>query len=703
MLEPLLNPDSIAIIGASGTPGKFGHIILANLINGGFQGRIVPINPHTDQIMGHRCWPSLQHYAEKIDLSLIVVPQPLVLQAVHDSIAAGARAIVINSGGFKEVDEAGADLERKIAEICTSRNILLLGPNSLGLINTGHKLNALHAAVIPKQGGISMISQSSSICATYLEQVTHRELGIAKVISTGNKAQLSEIDLLKALGRDGQTKIIAGYLENISAGDEFVKNAENASLQKPVIILKSATTEAGRRAAAAHNGELISADTAYGAAFKRAGVIRADSFGDLLDLTTAFSLQPLPRGNRILVITNAGGPGIMAVDAIVGAGLQPAYFEPGTATALHRHLPKAATIYNPVDLLGNAGPNRYGAAIKAAMDSPDVDAVVVIMVDRITCRPFEIADTIIKNCNGEKPLMVSFLGIRQDEIRALLKNGGIPEYDSPEQAVNVLKAMCGYVAWRQRPPRVVTRFRVNRRRVERILFRKLRADKTFIIDAKAKAILQAYDFQIPAGGMALNAEEALEIAARIGYPVAMKIISPGIIHKKDLGGLRLNLNNRQAIIDAYDLMMLRVKQRASAAVIDGVYIEKMLDRGLEVILGMNRDPKFGPMLMFGLGGIFVEMLKDVAFHLAPITFTEAVQMLTSTKSYKSMLEARGKDGVDLTAIAQCLQKISQLATDFPQITELEINPLIIGEPGTDPVVVNARLAIKPGQALHQHP
>ena len=694
MLESLLTPNSIAIVGASRTPGNFGHLILANLINGGFSGKIVPINPHADEVLGHRCWPSLKHYPDKIDLSIIIVPQAVVLQTVHDSITAGAKSIIINSTGFKEVDEEGAELEQKIADICTSRSIQLLGPNSLGLINTGHKLNVLHTTNMPKPGGISMISQSSSICAAFLEQINHRDMGIAKIISTGNKAQLSEIDLLKALGRDEQTKIIAGYLESISAGDEFVKNAEEASRQKPVIILKSATTGAGRRAAAAHNGVLISADTAYGAAFKRAGIIRADSFGTLLDLTTAFSMQPLPQGNRILIITNAGGPGIMAVDAIDKAGLRPTYFESTVATALRQQLPKTATIYNPVDLLGNASPNHYGLTIKAAMDSPNIDAIIVILVNRITSQPIEIAQAIIKNCTGEKPIIVSFLGAQHDELRTHLKNGNIPNYDSPEQAVNVLKAMCGYVAWRQRPPRVVTRFRVNRRRVERIIFRKLRAEQPLITDAKAKAILQAYDFQIPNGGLALNAEEAVEIAVRVGYPVAMKVISPDIIHKKVIGGLRLDLNNRQAIIDAYDLMMLRVRQYSPTAVIDGVSIEKMLDRGLEVILGMNRDPKFGPVLMFGLGGIYVEMLKNVAFYLAPITFAEAIQMLTSTKSYKTLLESRGKDGVDLTAIAKCLQKISQLATDFPQITELEINPLIIGEPGTEPVAVNAKITIK---------
>jgi acetyltransferase len=694
MLESLFTPNTIAIIGTSRLAGKFGNVVLTNLIDGGFKGTIVPINPNTEEILGLPCWSDIKSYPDKIDLSIIIIAQPLVLKAVNDSIDAGAKAVIINSTGFKEFDEEGAVLEEKIAATCTARKVALLGPNCLGLINTDNNLNALHGVEMPASGPISMISQSSTICTAFLGQLKRRNLGAAKIINTGNKAQLSEIDLFKVLGQDSQTKIITAYLENISSGDEFVKSAEDASLRKPLIILKSASSEAGRRAAAAHNGAVISTDTAYGAAFKRAGVIRAETLGDLLDLTAAFATQPLPAGNRVLVITNAGAPGIMAIDALSNSGLCPGYLNPEEAADLHAELPAETTVYNPIDLLADAPPGRYDLAIKAAMASENIDAVIVILANNITCTPTDTVRSIIKNTNKVKPLLVSFFGDEDKQAKTMLQDGGVPVYNSPEQAVSAIKSMHEYVTWKQRPSRVVTRFRVNRRRVERIIFRKLRAKRTIISEAKAKDILQAYDFHIPSGSLALSADEAVDIAAQIGYPVVMKIVSGDITHKSDVGGVKLNLNNRQDVIDAYDLMMLRVEQRIPEALIDGIYVEKMLDSGMEVALGMNRDPRFGPMLMFGLGGIFVEQLKDVAFHLAPITFAEAVQMLTSTKAYKTMLDSRGKDAAHLTAIAQCLQKISQLCTDFPQISELAINPLIIGEPGTEPIVVDARLKLK---------
>ncbi len=694
MLRSLFTPQAIAVIGASRRPGKFGNVILRNLKKGGFAGKIVPVNPRAEEIMGLPCLSNLRQAEDKIDLAIIIVSQSQVLQAVHDSIAAGAGAVIINSTGFKEVDVRGAELEEKIAEICTLRQISLLGPNCLGLINTGHRLNILHGAAMPKRGGISMISQSSAICAAFLERMAAGDFGVAKVVSLGNKAQLSEIDMLRALGRDGDSKLIAAYLENISSGDDFVKAAEEASNQKPVIILKSAVTAAGCRAAAVHSGEVISEDTAYGAAFKRAGIIRAESFSALLDYTMAFSMQPLPAGRRVLVITNAGGPGIMAVDSLVRVALLPAYVDPARAVELEEWLPAAATVYNPLDLLADAGPDRYETAIKAAMASPNIDALLIIMADRANSRPRETAQAVIRAVKGGKPLLVAFLGGHKKGIRRLLREGGVPAYNSSEQAVSVLAAMCDYQAWRQRPARVVTHFPVNRRRVERIIARRLRAGRVFIAEGLAKDILQAYDFQIPEGCLTLNADEAVEAASRLGYPVAMKISSPDIIHKEECSGLRLSLSNRQEVLDAYDLLLLRGRQQVPGARLVGVYVEKMQEPGLEVIVGMHRDPQFGPLLMFGLGGIFMEVLKDVAFYLAPITFDEAMQMLTSTKSYQTLVSGRSRKQIDLAAVACVLQKISQLATDFPEISDLEINPLIINESCSEPVVINAGITLK---------
>jgi acetyltransferase len=699
MLEALFKPQTIALIGASRIPGKFGYRLLANIITGGFAGVIVPVNPQAETILGLPCYHKLSQFAGRIDLCLIAVPAALCKIAVREAIEAGARSVVIMSVGFKESGEAGAELETEIAEICRLRDVQLLGPNCLGLINSGHKLFAFDAEQRPGLGGISMISQSSSICALFLDRMVSDHLGLAKMISIGNKAGLSEIDLLRALAVDQQTAVIVGYLESVNAGDSFVKAAEYATSRKPVIFLKAATTLAGRKAVAAHSGEVISQDSAYGAAFRRSGVIRAETLSALFDFTAAFTLQPLPKGNRVLVLSNAGGPGIMAVDAVERAGLIAGYLDSQASFALREKLPAAATIYNPIDLLGDASPERYRVAIDVAVNDRNVDAVVVIFVERdreTPGRSVAIAQAIVScNCQ-QKPMITCLLGCEEGEARDVLIRGGVPEYDSPERAVGVLKVMCEYTAWRHRPPRVVTRFKVHRRRVERIISRHLRTNRLHIAEVKAKDILEAYDFHVPDGHLTTSVEDAIEQAERIGYPVAMKIASPDIVQKSDFGGVKLNIVNRQGVQDGFDLMMMRVSQRAPEAWIDGIYIEKMLDRGLEVIMGMHRDPQFGPMLMFGLGGIYVEVMKDVAFNLAPITFDEAMTMLTSTKSYQILVGTRGEGAVDMAVLAHCLQKISQLATDFPQIAELEINPLIVGEIGTDPVVADAKINLRVG-------
>jgi len=694
MLKALFFPESIAIVGASRTPGKVGHDIVANLLAGGYQGIVIPVNPAASEVLGLPCSPSLKQAGHKADLAIIALPRDRVRDAVHDALEAGVQAMIIISAGFKETGPEGAELERKLAESCRNRKVPLLGPNCLGVLNTANRMNASFAARLPLPGSISVLSQSGALCTAILDLAAGRHLGIGKMVSIGNKADLNESHLLLSLAADEQTMVIVAYLEDIVSGDEFVKAASEASTAKPVIILKSGTTEAGRKAASSHTGVLAGAEIAYGAAFKRSGVIRADTFEALFDCATLLAMQPLPRGNRVLIITNAGGPGTMAADAVEKAGMVVTTLASNTATALRQKLPIAASVGNPVDVLGDAEPERYAAALRAAQDDESVDAIVVILTPQAMTRPAETARAIAGCLKGDKPVVAAFMG-GADVMpgRAELVAAGLPDYPSPERAVAALKAMVEYAAWRRRPPRVVTRFPVNRRRVERIITRRLRTHRPQIGEVKAKSILDAYGFQIPQGVLAASVGEAVEIAERIGYPVAMKIVSPDIIHKSDLGGVRLNVTSSEAVADAFDLMMLRIGQRAPEAWIEGIYVEKMVARGLEVIIGMNRDPQFGPMLMFGLGGIFVEVMKDVTFHLAPITREEAIQMLMMTRSYEILKGKRGHRGVDLAGIATGLQRISQLTTDFPQIAELDINPFIVGEAGSEPVVADARMTL----------
>ena len=694
MLDTLFLPKSIAVVGASRTPGKVGHDILNNIITCGFQGEIIPINPSGGELIGLKVYPSLREYPHNIDQVIIVVPGQYVLDAARDAIAKKAKSVIVISAGFKETGVEGAKREEELANICRRGGARLLGPNCLGLINTANNLNASFAGSMPTPGGIAVFSQSGALCTAMLDIAAGRHLGLSKLVSIGNKTDISEVDLLLALAHDEATKVIVGYLEDISSGDKFIKAAEEASNLKPVIILKSGTTSAGQKAAASHTGVLAGAETAYGAAFKRSGVCRADTFDALFDFATAFSMQPPPAGDRILIITNAGGPGTMAADAVEKAGMRVTELERNITTALRAKLPIAASVGNPIDVLGDADPERYVQALLAAQSDPDVDAILVLLTPQAMTKPAETARAIAANMDGSKPVLVSFMG-GKDILpgRQELAAAGLPDYESPERAVAALRAMYQYGVWKRRPARLVTRFSVNRRRVERIITRRQRTGQLQLSEVKAKDILKAYGFHVLPGQLTVTPEEAAEVARFIGFPVAMKIVSPNIIHKTDLGGVKLNLASSRQVEDAFELMTLRIKKNAPDAFIEGIYVEKMAERGLEIILGMTRDPQFGPMLMFGLGGIFVEVMKDVTFYLAPITEDEAIQMLKSTRSYEMLKGKRGSKEVDIHAIAGALQRISQLATDFPQIIELDINPLIVGNIGSEPVVADGRMTL----------
>jgi len=704
MFESLLYPETIAVIGASRSPGKVGHAFVANLLKSGFKGTLVPVNPAATEILGVRCYKALEEYQGRVDLGVIVVGRQHVQPAILSCVKAGAKAVAVITAGYKEVGPEGAAAEQELAALCKTHNVRLMGPNCLGLLNTHHRMNATFAPSLPPPGRISVISQSGALCVAILDWAASQKLGLGKVISFGNKADLDEVDFLKALAADPETNVVAGYLESITEGAKFLRVAEEAAAMKPVVILKVGITAAGAKAASSHTGSLAGADIAYGAAFHRSGVIRAENFEALFDYALAFTCQPLPAGERLAVITNAGGPGIMAADAAETMGLRMVAPSEAGRAQLKAALPPAAATGNPIDVLGDAEPDRYIKAFQLVQEDENIDGILVVVTPQNMTRPLELAEQMAGTHQGKKPVLAAFMG--GDEItaaKAKLMELGIPNYPAPDRAVAAFKAMCEYAAWRRRPARVVARFPVNRRRVDRVIQWHFRSETTQVGEVEAKEILRAYDFRILDGGLARDADEAVEIANRIGFPVVLKINSPEIIHKSDFGGVRINLANAEQVRDAYDLMMVRVQRRAPNALIRGAYVEKMGHRGREVILGMTRDPQFGPMLMFGLGGIFVEVMKDVTFHLAPITNAEAMQMLMGTRSYALLQGARGQAPVDLNAIAGALQRISQLATDYPEIKELDINPFIVGEVGVEAYVADARMTLaRPANYTNPH-
>ncbi|MDA3970866.1 MAG: acetate--CoA ligase family protein, partial [Desulfobulbaceae bacterium] len=543
-------------------------------------------------------------------------------------------------------------------------------------------------------GNVAILSQSGALCSVLVDLALDNHLGLSRVISMGNKGDVSGVDLLLNFADDRETGVIVGYVEDISSGDELVKAAEQTSSKKPVVLLKSGTTEVGQRAAASHTGIMANTEVAYGAAFRQAGLIQADSFDELLDYAKGFSMQPVPQGDRILVISNAGGPGTMAADAIEKTGMRVVEVVKSLDIVDQVDLLGAATVNNPVNVLGDGAPDLFADVLRTGLQDEKVDGIVVLLTPQSMSNGVEVVQALGKAADSSKPVMLVVMGGRWSQPqKAAIAAAGLPEYGTPERAVKSLRAMLDYSRWRNRPPRIVNRFRVHRRRVERIITRSQRIDQLQLSEVKSKDILKAYGFRIPEGYMASSADEAVEIGYRLGFPLAMKIVSPDVVHKSDLGGVKLDVANGQQVRDGYDLMMLRIKERVPNARIEGVYVEKMLDRGLEVILGMHRDPQFGPMLMFGLGGIFVEVMDDVAFHLAPITYEEAMQMLLATRSYEMLEGKRGHQEMDTHAVAVALQRISQLTTDYPQIQELDINPFIIGDRGFEPVVADARMRL----------
>jgi len=684
-------------VGASQTAGKVGYEVLSNLIAGGFKGSVFPINNKAETIQGIKCYPDLESIGLTPDLVIIIVPAKIVPAIMRQCAKVKAKSVIVISAGFKEVGKQGLDLEQQVVQIARQSGIRVIGPNCLGLIAPSNNLNASFAGDLPKRGAIGYLSQSGALVSAILDMANDSGIGFSKLISIGNKADVDELDLITALADDPDTKVIAGYLESISDGDSFVNLAEKISHDKPIILMKSGGTGAGAKAASSHTGSLAGSETAYETVFKRAGIIRCFSIKSQFDFAQAFATQPLPGGSRVAVITNAGGPGIMAADAIERQRLDFARFTEETERKLTANLPVAANVHNPVDVLGDALADRYELAINTVIDDPNVDVVLILLTPQAMTEAAATAKAVVKIAREkpQKTILACFMGGgKVAKAVQVLRQNEIPQYDSPESAVLTTKLMVEYVRWRSRPKRVVKLFPVNRRKVETIIGKHLRHQMREIGETEAKEVLEAYGFVTPKGYLATTAEQAAGIAQQVGYPVVMKIWSPDILHKSDVGGVRLGLKNDSEVMDAFDLMMYRIPKKMPEAHILGVLVQQMCTGGKEVILGMNRDPHFGPLMMFGMGGTMVEVLKDVSFYLAPLTAEEAKQMLITTRTYKMLQGVRGEEGVDIDAIAEGLQRLSQLVTEFPQIQELDINPFVVGPEGTRPIAVDARMSVE---------
>ena len=697
-LDPFFTPRSVAIVGASRNVGKVGYEILAGMLKAGFEGAIFPVNPTADEVMGLTSYPDLKSIGSAPDLVVIVVAAKHALRVMQDCAEIGTKAVIIVSSGFKESGPDGKEMEKELVRIAKRADIRIIGPNCIGVMVPASKLNASFGGDLPAAGSVGYFSQSGSLLAAIVDMARDTRLGFSKLVSIGNKADVDELTIMRALGDDPETKVVAGYLETIGDGDAFIRQAERISRKKPILLMKAGVTEAGARAASSHTGRLAEVESAYECVFERAGVVRCESIKDQFDYARAFSYQPLPGGPRVAVIANAGGAGIMATDAIEREGLMLAQFTPETQAKLANsaELSRAASISNPIDLLGDALSDRYEFAIRTVLDDANVDAVLVLLSPHAMTECVGTAEAIVRVSteNGRKPILACFLGAgRVADAVKILRKGKVPPYDCPESAVKTIKVMHRYAKWKSRPKRVVKLFNVNRRKVERIIERHVRMEQYEVGEMEAKEILEAYGFVTPQGGVATTPEQAVNIAGRIGYPVVMKVWSPDILHKTEVGGVKTNVIGEQQVMDVFDLMMYRIPKKAPHANVLGICVEQMCTSGREVILGMNRDPRFGPLMMFGTGGKLVEVLEDVVFYPAPLTADEAMEMLVRTKTHEILKGTRGEEGVDIAVIAEALQRLSQLVTEFPQIKELDINPFVVGREGTTPIAVDAMMTL----------
>jgi len=691
----LLYPESVAIVGASSNSQKVGHAVLKNILDGDFKGPVYPINPKSESILDVKCYPSLLDVPGSIDSAVIVVNRNVVLSVMKDCAKKDVRAVIVISSGFGETDEDGKKLQSELVQFARLSNITMMGPNCLGLINPWHGLNAAFGQAIGKPGLIALVSQSGALIASIQDWAQENRLGFSLIASIGNKASIDEVDFFEHLKGDNNTKVIAAYLEDISRGQEFMRIAERVGKVKPLVILKSGRSRAGAKAASSHTGSLAGSDVAYECAFQRLGVIRAGSIEHLFDISTALAYQPLPSGNRIAVITNAGGPGIMMSDALEMSGLEVVNIDDKTKSNLLKILPPSASVNNPIDVLGDADSSRYGKSLDLTLKSNSVDGVIVILTPQKMTNVTAIAqETVNISSKYSKPVMACFMGA--DTVKnglTILRENNIPQYPVPERAARAMLEMVKYSAYKSRPLRLIERFAVNKNPVIKIIKSYRSRNMLEIGEFDAKTIMESYGLNIPEGHFASTSEEAINFANEMDYPVAMKISSPDILHKSDLGGVKIGLSNASEVEDAFDLMMLRIRNKMPEADLRGVLLEKMITTGREVILGMKKDPQFGPMLMFGLGGIFVEVLKDVSFSLSPITTEECKKMMENTKTYNLLSGIRGEKPVDIDAIVTSLLRLSQLVMDFPEIAEVDINPLKVGQIGDGAFVVDARIIL----------
>ncbi|MCH7966749.1 MAG: acetate--CoA ligase family protein [Thaumarchaeota archaeon] len=692
-----LSPKSIAVIGASDKRGSVGATITSNIMNG-FTGTVFPISSSRDTVFYKKAYKSVLDVPKPIDLAVIVIKNTLVAQVLEECGKKKIKGVIIITAGFKEVDEEGKKREQEIKDISKKYNMQIIGPNCLGVMNLDPKtmMNSTFLKITPKSGKIALVSQSGAICAALVEDASAQGIGFSAVISLGNKATMSEVDILKILANHKQTEVIVMYLEDMSDGKEFLKVCKNITkkLKKPILVLKSGRSPEGAKAAMSHTGALMGSDEIYDAVLKQSGTIRVDTMEELFDYATAFSKQPLPLGGDLVIVSNAGGPAIISTDACSKSKIKMADIS-SIRKKIDEVIPPWGSSRNPVDIVGDADFNRFHNVLDRVLKHPKVGSVITI------CTPFgssnneKIAEVIVAMSKKyKKKMLASLMGLDEGITnREILAKGNVPYYTYAEGAIRTLAAMLRFSHWIKSPTGKITKFKVNKEKVKKIFDQAKKEKRPNLLEEEGLEILKAYGLPIPSSALASTESEAVKIAKKIGYPVVMKIVSPQIIHKSDAGGVKVNLTNDAELKTAFKTIIKNAKNYNKKAEIKGVLIVEMVKGGKELIIGSKLEPGFGPVIMLGMGGIYVEVLKDVTFKLAPVTEIEADDMIASIKTQKILQGVRGEKPSDISKLSECIQRLSQLVSDFEEIKELDMNPVLVMEKGKGCRILDVRIGL----------
>jgi len=693
-LAPFFSPNGVAIIGASTNPRKLSHGILRNMTLYGFEGGIYPVNPKADVILGLQSYPDISETPDPVDLAVIALPAPMTPSVLRSCGERGIQAAIIISGGFREVGGSGIKLEEECLHIAEQYGMRLIGPNCVGTLDLHTGLNTTFIEGVPAVGSIGFLSQSGAVCGGVVDFIADKHIGFSHFASLGNELDVDETDMIAYFGEHPKVKVIAAYVEGIRDGERFIHVASEISRKKPIVMLKAGRTEAGAKAVSSHTGSLAGAYAAYQAAFKQAGVIEVEDLPALFDVAWALSCQPLPRGNQAVIFTNAGGPAALASDSLAANGFELGSISPEKQAELAEKLNPSAQVANPVDMLGGAEPQEFAHCLSTLLEEKSIDVFLPILVPQALVDPAEVAQAIVTQAKKtDKTILACMVGEKSlAKAREVLHHNHVPLNQFPETPGKVLGAMRDYADWLDKGDGKPFTFNgIDVESVAKILSER---EVDVFGEAQTRPLLEAYGLDLIPGGFAENADDAVRIAQEVGFPVALKVVSPQVLHKSDLGGITLHLQDEAALRKAIVHMAETISQKAPQAEIIGYLVERMAPEGMEVIIGMRRDPSFGPLMMFGLGGVTVELFKDVGFGVAPLTRGQARDMIESTRAGQLLQGYRGSPAFDIEAVIDTIGRLSQLALDHRDISEVEINPLLVLPEGAGAKVLDARLIMK---------